>query len=169
MFTWSIPTNSKSTILKVNNRNNRNSSEKCETCSKLAIRTPERCHWNFFSERNHRSKAFKVMESRPHSHLEDFEIYPRYSTVSFSRKWNWINLSSTAWKVSKYGDFSGPYLPAFALNTEIHSEIPYSAWMRENADQKKLRIWTLFAQWSLEAKYKICLASYHMTINLGPL
>ena len=36
---------------------------------------------------------------------------------------------STAWKVSKYGDFSGPYFPAFGLNTErykvsprIHSE-----------------------------------------------
>ena len=98
MFTWSIPTNSRSTILKVNNRNNRNSSEKCETCSKLAIRTPEQRHWNFFSERNHRSKAFKVMESHPHLYLEDFEIYPRYSTVSFSRKWNWINLSPTTWK-----------------------------------------------------------------------
>ena len=36
----------------------------------------------------------------------------------------------TAWKVSKYGVFSGPYFPAFGLNT----------------DQKKLRIWTLFTQ-----------------------
>ena len=26
--------------------------------------------------------------------------------------------SNTAWKVSKYGDFSGPYFPAFGLNTE---------------------------------------------------
>ena len=38
----------------------------------------------------------------------------------------------TAWKVSKYGVFSGPYFrpyfPAFGLNT----------------DQKKIRIWTLF-------------------------
>ena len=36
----------------------------------------------------------------------------------------------TAWKVSKYVVFSGPYFPAFGLNT----------------DQKKLRIWTLFTQ-----------------------
>ena len=28
---------------------------------------------------------------------------------------------STTWKVSKYGVFSGPYFPAFGLNTEIYS------------------------------------------------
>ena len=27
---------------------------------------------------------------------------------------------STTWKVSKYGVFSGPYFPAFGLNTEIY-------------------------------------------------
>ena len=27
----------------------------------------------------------------------------------------------TAWKVSKYGVFSGPYFPVFGLNTEIYS------------------------------------------------
>ena len=39
--------------------------------------------------------------------------------------------TQTVWNVSKYGVFSGPYFPAFGLNT----------------DQKKLRIWTLFSQW----------------------
>ena len=29
-------------MLKVNNRNTRSS---CETCSKLTIKTPERCYW----------------------------------------------------------------------------------------------------------------------------
>ena len=38
---------------------------------------------------------------------------------------------NTAWKVSKYGVFSGPYFPTFGLNTE----------------QKRLRVWTLFTQW----------------------
>ena len=28
--------------------------------------------------------------------------------------------ASTAWKVSKYGVFSGPYFPVFRLNTEIY-------------------------------------------------
>ena len=37
----------------------------------------------------------------------------------------------TAWKVSKYRDFSGPY----------------SARKQKNTDQKKLGIWTLFTQW----------------------
>ena len=39
---------------------------------------------------------------------------------------------STAWKVSKYGVFSRPYFTVIGLN----------------ADQKKLRIWALFTQWS---------------------
>ena len=39
--------------------------------------------------------------------------------------------------------FSGPYFPAFGLNTES-SISPYSVRMRENTDQKKLRIWTFF-------------------------
>ena len=32
----------------------------------------------------------------------------------------WINVTATAWKVSKYGVFSGPYFPIFGLNTEIY-------------------------------------------------
>ena len=47
----------------------------------------------------------------------------------------------TAWKVSKYGIYSSPYFPAFQLNMER-----YSVQMRENTDQKKLRIWTLLPQ-----------------------
>ena len=44
-----------------------------------------------------------------------------------------LSFKITAWKVGKYGDFSGPYFPAFGLNTY----------------QKKLRLWTLFTQWIL--------------------
>ena len=47
--------------------------------------------------------------------------------------------------MSKYRVFSGPYFPVFGLNTEIFS--PYSIRIQENADQKKLRIWTLSTQW----------------------
>ena len=47
-------------------------------------------------------------------------------------------------KVSKCGVFSGPYFPEFGLNTERY-EVS-SVRMRENTDQKKLRIWTLFTQ-----------------------
>ena len=46
-----------------------------------------------------------------------------------------IVMSSTAWKVSKYRVISGPYFPVFVLNT----------------DQKQLRIWTPFTQWSIVA------------------
>ena len=49
----------------------------------------------------------------------------------------------TAWKLSKYGVSSGPYFLAFELS-------PYSVRMRENTDQKKLRIWTIFTQcWTI--------------------
>ena len=43
----------------------------------------------------------------------------------------------SAWKVSKCGVFSGTYFPALGLNTERYSR------MRENTNQKNLRIWTL--------------------------
>ena len=67
--------------------------------------------------------------------------------------------SLTSWKVSKYGLFSGPYFPAFGLNTERDSISPYSVRMRENAEQKKTHIWTLFTQcvysinWVIKNKY----------------
>ena len=57
----------------------------------------------------------------------------RFFTFRFN-----IYLSFTVWNVSKYGVFSGLYFPAFGLNTEGK--------MRENTDQKKLRIWTFFTQ-----------------------
>ena len=47
-----------------------------------------------------------------------------------------LRWDSTAWRLSKYGVFSGPYFPAFRLNAESYSIIPYSVRMRENTDQK---------------------------------
>ena len=43
------------------------------------------------------------------------------------------SVEDTAWKVSKYGVFSGPY----------------SVRIRGNTDQKKIHIWALFTQWEL--------------------
>ena len=43
----------------------------------------------------------------------------------------------TAWKVSKYGVFSGPYFPVFGLNTGFTRKSRYSVRIQENADQKK--------------------------------
>ena len=66
---------------------------------------------------------------------------------------NYLNfvfpIAVTAWKVSKYGVFSGPYFPAFGLNTEFFLVriSPYSVQMWENTDQKKLGIWALSTQW----------------------
>ena len=53
-------------------------------------------------------------------------------------------------KSFQIGVFPGAYFSVFRLNTEISSNLrsksPYSFRMQENTDQKKLRIWTLFAQ-----------------------
>ena len=46
-----------------------------------------------------------------------------------------IRQNTTAWKVSKYGVFSGPYFPAFELNTES-----YEASLRIQSKCRK--IWT---------------------------
>ena len=51
----------------------------------------------------------------------------------------------TAWKVLKYGIFSGPYFPVFGLNGLLLKS-PYSVRIQENPNQKKLRIWILFTQ-----------------------
>ena len=52
----------------------------------------------------------------------------------------------TAWKVSKYGVFSGPYFLTFVLNTE----------------QKKLRIWTIFKQYVCYQGTKNLHKIYHL-------
>ena len=49
------------------------------------------------------------------------------------------------WKVSTYVVFSRSYFLLFGLNSV--RMCPYSVWTRENKDQKKLGIWTLFTQW----------------------
>ena len=55
-----------------------------------------------------------------------------------------------AWKMSTYGVFSGPYFPVFGwVRSDNPYSIrisPYSGRIRENTDQKKLRMWTLFTQ-----------------------
>ena len=38
---------------------------------------------------------------------------------------------------------------------DLRSKSRYSVWMRENADEKKLRIWTLFTQWHTKTKSKV--------------
>ena len=51
--------------------------------------------------------------------------------------------------MSKYGVFSGPYIPAFGLNTEYLSVFSPNA---GKYGPEKLRIWTIFSQWELEMK-----------------
>ena len=53
------------------------------------------------------------------------------NVLNLDKKFTAIHLL-TAWKVSKYGVFSGPYFPVFRLNTEKYGT------------GKKLCIWTLF-------------------------
>ena len=51
--------------------------------------------------------------------------------------------------------FSGPYFPVFGSNTDIYGrKSPYSVRIQENTDQKKLRIWTLFTQCTVQTFLK---------------
>ena len=70
----------------------------------------------------------------------------RHSNAEFS--YITILIKSTVWKVTICGVFSGPYFPVFGLNTYrvLRSKSRYSVQIKENTDQKKLRIWTLFTQ-----------------------
>ena len=57
--------------------------------------------------------------------------------------------TGTALKVSKYGVFSGPYFLVFGMN----------------ADQKNLRIWTLFTQYGSPHSYSVyCISSFRSPI-----
>ena len=59
--------------------------------------------------------------------------------------------SFTAWKVSKYGVFSGPYFPVFRLNSKIYGENHcIQSEYRKIHTRKKICIWTLFKQCLLE-------------------
>ena len=74
--------------------------------------------------------------------IASFDCPKKAKSVTFFRKLR---------RVYKYGVFSGPYFPAFGLNTEryvVRTISPYSVRMRENTDQKKLRIWKLSTQCS---------------------
>ena len=57
---------------------------------------------------------------------------------------------NTAWKVSKYGDFSGPYFPVFGLNTEI-----YGVNLRIQSEYRKIRIRknSVFGHFSRSVRY----------------
>ena len=72
--------------------------------------------------------------------------------------------------MSKYGVFSGPYFPVFGLNMERYiwrfskfNQYGDSVRMRENTDQKILRIWTHFTQWlggDLEPIYNLSVVGF---------
>lgn len=72
----------------------------------------------------------------------------------------------TLQNVSKSGVLFGSHLPVFGLNTETsvnYRKLSYSVRILENADQEKLRIWTLFSQSLLrsERNFKV--------LNTAPL
>ena len=63
--------------------------------------------------------------------------------------------TDTVWKVSKYGVISGPYFPAFGLNTERYFVLcisPHSVRVRENADQKNSVFEHFSRSWLLTTK-----------------
>ena len=75
------------------------------------------CFWNCHKRENWKSsnKLNKAVQSNeiPTKLVKEFGyLFSKYIATS----------NYTAWKVSKYRLFSGPYFPVFGLNTEIYSE-----------------------------------------------
>ena len=59
----------------------------------------------------HRTQKIKTLLSYRESYLS-------LITLETMRFFNTKHRGNTVWKVSKYGVFSGPYFPAFGMNTE---------------------------------------------------
>ena len=66
-----------------------------------------------------------------------FHVCICYNLLLIDRERALYKVSNTAWKVSEYGVFSGPYLSVFSPNAGKHGleKTPY--------------FWTLFTQWNL--------------------
>ena len=67
--------------------------------------------------------------------------------------------------------FTGPFFRKhFVKSVQIRSISPYSVRTRENTDQKKLRIWTLFTQWNLQKaqnrSYLVCWLKHKCSVKL---
>ena len=64
----------------------------------------------------------------------------------------------TLWKVSKYGVFSWSVFSCIWTEYgDLRSKSSYSVQIRENTDQKKLRVWTLFTQWHHHSRFLLLL------------
>ena len=84
--------------------------------------------WNLFLKRD-----IKKIFSCEFPEIFKNVFYTEHPKVTASE-----NRFHTAWKVSKYGVFSGPYFPVFGLNTEysvnLHVQSEYrNIWTRKNS------------------------------------
>ena len=115
------------------------------------------------------SKVFPETWLRLHSLIFSLLDPASFSLESYHTVTRVFAFTCTAWKVSICRVFSGPYFPAFGLNTERYLRIsPYSVRARKNTDQKKLRIWTLFTQCDYtESKNRAIISYYHGMILLA--
>ena len=57
------------------------------------------------------------------------------------------------WEVSKYGVFSGPYFPAFGLNTEFYS---VNLRIQFKCGEKRIRKNSVFGHFSRSARLNVC-------------
>ena len=76
------------------------------------------------------------------------DLYFKISNFSVNGKL--LPFSNTAWKVSKYGVFSGHYFPVLELNTEI-----YGVYLRIQSEYRKIRTRknSVFEHFSRSAKF----------------
>ena len=105
-------------MFKVNNRSTRT---RCKICSKLTIKTQH-------------STVFELKHGVPQGSI----VWPLFFNIRNYDMFYFIDV----WELrEKYPNTK------FFLVRIFRSKSPYSVQIRENTDQKKLRIWTLFTQW----------------------
>ena len=80
--------------------------------------------WKFFHFNCGMNKIqgfFAQKEKKFRFALRSGSLYIEILREFYNKVWWIFARIHTAWKVSKYGIFSGPYVPVFGLNTKIYS------------------------------------------------
>ena len=128
-------------------------------CTRLLPFTYSSFHWSYcyhsFGNYCHRSSVCRK-ENIFFGHIIQYLAYQVCSIPKVNAVIVFYTVIITAWKVSKYGVISGPYF-----------SVLYADWIQENADQKLLRIWTLFTQWMWYKSYTLSESDFF--VNTGSL
>ena len=108
-----------------------------------------------YSVRYFENKIFLTCPSKAFCQIRNSPTWACFRVVySVKIYWKKYNLKSHCVKSVQIRSFFWSVFSCIRIEYgEIRSISPYSVWMWENTDQKKLRIWTLFTHWLFHLMY----------------